>query len=82
MIKREIQLFAAVRDAAGSEIVTVSLPPGSSAQTTLDAVATAVPDAAELIAVCRLAVNCQYVAAGSCVPDDAELAVIPPVSGG
>jgi len=40
------------------------------------------PDAADLFAACRVAVNREFVSPDSPIADGAEVALIPPVSGG
>jgi len=40
------------------------------------------PELKQLLPSCRIAVNCQYVGPDASVPLGAEVALIPPVSGG
>ncbi len=82
-VSMQILLFAGVRDAAGCDVIEVTVDPPATAAMLIDAVAAQVPAAAQLIGVSRLAVDGQYVAGDHVVErGDAELALIPPVSGG
>jgi molybdopterin synthase catalytic subunit len=70
-----VRLFAGLRDRAGSDHVTVTLPDGATA--------------ADLVAAmdlpsrsCIVAVNREYVAPGQVLSEADEVALIPPVSGG
>lgn len=80
-----VLLFAALRDSAGCNEIVVEVTPSSdsaSAGEILDAIAESVPQAAELIPSCRLAVNHSYVGPDTVVLPTDDLAVIPPTSGG
>lgn len=77
-----IKLFAAARSFAGRDEVTVDLPPGATAGDVRQALVAAVPALAQLAAASRIAVDAQYVADDQVVAADAEVACIPPVSGG
>ena len=78
-----ILLFAGVRDAAECDVVEIAIDLPATAAEVLDAVATQIPAAAPLIGVSRLAVDGQYIAANDVIGRlDAEIALIPPVSGG
>lgn len=78
-----ILLFAGVRDAAGCDYIEVDVQDPATASDVIESAATAVPDAAELIRISRLAVDGRYVdGAYRLNPSDLELALIPPVSGG
>ena len=83
IVQLRILLFAGVRDAAGSDVVDVTVAENVTASDVIDLVASQIPDAAELIRFSRLAVDGQYVAADHVVDqNDREIALIPPVSGG
>ncbi|MCK9248155.1 MAG: cyclic pyranopterin monophosphate synthase MoaC [Solirubrobacteraceae bacterium] len=79
----DVRLFAVLRQRAGRDRFSVSLPVGATAQDALDAAfaqaGEACPLAPEQIA---LAVNREYAPADTRLADGDEVAVIPPVSGG
>lgn len=77
-----VLLFAGLRDRVGREALEIELPganPVSAGQLRAELVC-AYPELDGL--VWRLAVDAAYVADGDPVPPGAELAAIPPVSGG
>lgn len=76
-----VQLFARLRDLAGPS-VTVALPTGATVYDLRRALAASHPAIGPLLATSRVAVNHEFAADVDAVPDGAELAVIPPVSGG
>lgn len=84
MSTREIRvkLFAGAREAVGSAEVAVFATPETTAGELLDLLVEEFPDAAEILRSCRVAVEREFAADGSVVPKDAEVALIPPVSGG
>jgi molybdopterin converting factor subunit 1 len=79
----EVLLFAAARQAAGCDKVTVQLAGGSSSVADLKREIAAVCPALEsVVASSMIAINHEYVRDNSVVPPNAEIALIPPVSGG
>jgi molybdopterin converting factor subunit 1 len=78
----EILLFAAVRDAAGSDSIAVEVAGNACAGDILAALADRLPQIAPLLPACRLAVDSTYVASSATIPAGSEVALIPPVSGG
>jgi molybdopterin converting factor subunit 1 len=76
-----VHLFARLRDIAGPT-AAVELPAGATVAELRQAITTAHPGLAPLLAVSRIAVNHEFAADVDEIPDGAELAVIPPVSGG
>ena len=70
-----VRLFAGLRERAGSDHVTVSLPDGATAADLVAAMD--LPSRA-----CIDAVNREYVAPGQVLTEADEVALIPPVSGG
>ena len=78
----DVLLFAAVRDAAGNESITVDVGDDARASDVLAAIGRQLPEVAGLLSSCRLAVDCCYVTSDEKVSADSELALIPPVSGG
>lgn len=77
-----IQLFAAARQRLGCSWVEVHLPPPATAAALRKALAERFPPLADLATQARLAINQQYASEDAVVPPDAEIALIPPVSGG
>jgi len=75
-----ILLFAGLADACGSTFLLVELPALSTVATLKD-VAQAVSPALQT-ATFRVAVNSAYVDDEATIPENAEIAFLPPVSGG
>ena len=80
--RRTVLLFAAAREAVGADCLELTLPDQATARTALSAIAAAAPQLSGLLPACRLAVDRQFVGDDFLLPADAELALIPPVSGG
>ena len=78
----EVQLFAAARDAAGSNAIVVDVVDNARACDVIEAVGVQLPELSGLLPSCRLAVDCCYVRGDATVSKDSEIALIPPVSGG
>ena len=76
-----IRLFAGLRELAGDS-VTVEVPTGATAGDVKRAVAALVPAAAVLIGRSAVAVGREFVPDSAGIADGAEVALIPPVSGG
>lgn len=84
MSTREIRvkLFAGAHAAIGSAEVAVFATPETTASLLLDLLVEEFPDATEILRSCRVAVDREFAAADAVIPKDAEVALIPPVSGG
>lgn len=79
----EVLLFAAARDAAGSDKIRLELPDRAKASDVMEAIGQQLPKLKGLLPSCRLAIDCSYVAGDCEVSANAdEIALIPPVSGG
>jgi molybdopterin converting factor subunit 1 len=78
----EVLLFAAARDAAGSDAIQVDVADHAQAKDVIAAVGRHLPELAGLLPSCRLAVDCCYVNEDADISADSEIALIPPVSGG
>lgn len=74
--------FASVRDRLGRAQDLVDLPALISDRAVRAALARLRPEAADLLAVCRLAVDHAFVSGAVELSAKSEVAVIPPVSGG
>lgn len=81
-MKIEVKLFAAVRQLAGRESILLDLPAGATIAQVRQVLAQVAPDLADLVDQSMFAVNAEYAADHVKIPPDAEVACIPPVSGG
>lgn len=77
-----VRLFARARDLAGADRVTVELPPDATAGDLRCQLAARVPALAGLLARSALAVGGEFAEDEQRLSADAEIAVLPPVSGG
>lgn len=81
-MKIRVLLFAGIRDRLGREEVELELDPGSTAADVLTALGRAYPEVEGPLRHCRVAVDQAFVGAAHRIDAPAEIAVIPPVSGG
>jgi molybdopterin converting factor subunit 1 len=81
-MKVQVRLFAAARQCAGQDQLEVHLPPGATVADLRQALAESVPNLAELLPRVLFAVDAQYASNTTPVSESAEIACIPPVSGG
>lgn len=82
-----VKLFAVARQRLGGQEVQVEVPAGSSGSdaTVADlrsALKSRFPELAEVLPHVKVAVNNDYASERTAIPPDAEVALIPPVSGG
>lgn len=77
-----VQLFAGARELAGIGTVSVELASGATVAELRRGLAVRLPALVQLLARSRLAVNREFADDTAIVPDGAEIALIPPVSGG
>ena len=77
-----IKLFAVARQRAGRGCVEVELPAGATVGQLRAAIAAQCPPLADLLKHTRVAVNSEYAGDSAMIPAAAEIALIPPVSGG
>ncbi len=82
MKRLDVNLFAAARELAGAETVSIELPDDATAATVLQSLARQHPKLHELLPACRLAVDLRFVPPDEPVADAQQVALIPPVSGG
>lgn len=82
MARFQILMFAAARDHADADVIELEIESPATAATILQQIGVRVPAIATLLPSCRLAVNRAFVTAETVVDADAEVALIPPVSGG
>jgi len=81
-VKVEVLLVAAARQAAGCDKVAVDLSGGSNVAELRHAILAACPALEGVLASSLIAINHEYVRDNSVIPLNAEIALIPPVSGG
>jgi molybdopterin converting factor subunit 1 len=77
-----VLLFARARELAGRDAVLVEVPAGATVAQLRERLAAEVPALANFVHRCGLAVGGEYAVDGDTVPEGAEVALIPPVSGG
>jgi molybdopterin converting factor subunit 1 len=77
-----VHLFARTRDLAGADRISVELPPGSTVAELRQALALACPALAGLLARSAVALNGEFARDTDPVPEQAEISLLPPVSGG
>ncbi|MEN8151975.1 MAG: molybdopterin converting factor subunit 1 [Planctomycetota bacterium] len=82
MITIEVLLFAGLADRLGGRTIAVEIPDGTTGGGLLERLAADHPGAAELLGACRVAVDREFADPAGPIPDGAEVALIPPVSGG
>jgi len=78
----EVQLFAGAKALAGRTTIVVEVSTHPTATEVMDQLGLACEAIVPLLPACRLAVDCKYVGDDFIVPEDCEIALIPPVSGG
>jgi molybdopterin converting factor subunit 1 len=81
-VKCEIKLFAAARQFAGTDHVTLELAEGATVAHLRAALSEAQPALAALLPAALIAIDTRYAGNTDLVPAGAEIALIPPVSGG
>ncbi len=77
-----IRLFAAARAQLNQDQVTVEFPANGSVRELREQLAATHPELNSILAHSRFAVNQDYAADDASIPANAEVALIPPVSGG
>jgi molybdopterin converting factor subunit 1 len=77
-----VRLFARARELAGHEAVEVEVPAGATVSALRDAIAEQAPALATFVRLCAVAVGGAYAVEEDVVAEGAEVALIPPVSGG
>ena len=81
-MKVTVKLFAAAKQRAGTDAVEVELPHSATVANLRTALAEQHPNLASLLPHARLAINSDYASDQAVIPAAAEIAIIPPVSGG
>lgn len=77
-----VRLFAVARQTAGRDTVDVELPEGATVADLRRQLGGQIPELADLSSRMTFAVNARYADDETTIPSDADVACIPPVSGG
>jgi molybdopterin converting factor subunit 1 len=77
-----IRLFARARDLARADAVTIELPAGATAGEVRRRLAVDIPALLPLLDHCAVAVNGEFADDDQVLAPGAEIALLPPVSGG
>lgn len=78
----QVKLFAAARELAGTDIVDVDLPSEASFGDLRTKLISTHPQLSPVGGSSIFAADARYVSDGESIPETAEIALIPPVSGG
>jgi molybdopterin converting factor subunit 1 len=82
MNRVKILLFATLRDYVGARSLELDLPPGATIAALEDLLIARYPRLGKVRGSMMAAINRQYAAADQVIPEKAEIAFFPPVSGG
>jgi molybdopterin converting factor subunit 1 len=77
-----VRLFARARDLAGAGALTVELPAGATVGALRRALGECCPALFSLLSRSAMAVNGEFARDADALPPGAEIALLPPVSGG
>jgi molybdopterin converting factor subunit 1 len=77
-----VKLFAVARQRVGRDVVELDVPGDATILALRGALAENYPVLKDVLPHVRFAVNSEYAADGQLIPAAAEVALIPPVSGG
>jgi molybdopterin synthase sulfur carrier subunit len=78
----QLRLFAVARDLVGYERLEVELADGATIRDLRQALTDCAPSLARLVPHLMFAINAEYAGDRTTIPAGAEVACIPPVSGG
>jgi molybdopterin synthase sulfur carrier subunit len=81
-VKVSVRLFAAARELAGTERVTLELSPGTTVEGLKEHLGETLPQLVPLLPQLLVAINGVYAVPEMLIPENAEVACFPPVSGG
>jgi molybdopterin converting factor subunit 1 len=81
-MKISVRLFARARDLAGADALAVEVPPVATVADLKKQLAVQCPALAALLERSALAVNDEFAGDAQPLPPGAEIALLPPVSGG
>jgi molybdopterin converting factor subunit 1 len=77
-----VRLFARARDLAGTETLSIDFKPGATIADLRQQLAAAQPALVDLLPRCALAIDAEFAEDAQTIAAGAEIAVLPPVSGG
>jgi molybdopterin converting factor subunit 1 len=78
----KVLFFATLRDRAGTKSVDLEIPVDMTVQALKDKLASDYPNLKESMKAVLVSVNKEYASNESAIPQNAEVALFPPVSGG
>lgn len=81
-MKARVRLFAVARQLVGSDAVEVDLPGDATVRDLRDAIQDQFPQLSHVMGHAAFAIDAEYAQDETRIPQDAEIACIPPVSGG
>jgi len=81
-MKVRVKLFAVARELAGTDVLSLELPVGSTVGYLRGAITAASPALARIVPHAMWAVGAAYATDETPVDENSEIALIPPVSGG
>ena len=81
-MKVRVRLFAAARQAAGRDVVELELPAQATVAELRRRLSQELPALSAATGAALFAINAEYASETRAIPADAEVACIPPVSGG
>lgn len=81
-MKVRVKLFAAARESAGSNELTVELREGAAIADLRDELTARVPALSRIVPLSMWAIGTEYVDGDTVLTENADVALIPPVSGG
>jgi molybdopterin converting factor subunit 1 len=82
MSKVKLLFFATFRDRAGTKTAEINVPAGTTVRVLKERISETYPGLKQSIGTALVAVNREYASEDMIVPDDADVALFPPVSGG
>ncbi len=77
-----VRLFAVARDAADRDSVELDLPEGATIALLRSRLGSQIPELSGLVGQMMFAIDTKYADDAAPIPPDADVACIPPVSGG
>ncbi len=82
MLKVKVMFFATLRDYVGSKAIEMEISSGTTIQALTDLLVVKYPRLEKVKDSMMAAINREYAADDQIIPEDAEIALFPPVSGG
>jgi molybdopterin synthase sulfur carrier subunit len=77
-----VRMFAVAREAAGRDTIELDLPDGATIALVRSQLGTQIPQLSGLVSQMMFAIDTKYADDTTPIPPDADVACIPPVSGG